>query len=375
MSVTALDDLTIHQGYGTINQVESGDPRWFESYWFHVGLPVDDISIAGHLGSYPVANTMDAAAAVSVAGHQFNVRAARTLERDRTDMSVGPLRAEILEPYRRWRFVLEDDADSGLAFDLEFVSDHYPMEVATPIQHRREGRHTTWDMWHYAQTGVVGGTLVVEGETRTLASDQAIGVRDRSWGVRPIFGQIPHKAPVPDSIAASSTWLAARFPANDLWLWLMEPVNPLPVRTFGSLSDDSGRVRLDGCVAGELTDSAQRLPRFFEAGFDLEYQDGSRLVSGGHVASRDTDGRRWQLDVRPISTIYSKGLGFGNPDFLHVQHKGDVVQRDDYCLGQADVVAGLVDNPAGHLNPFGIEQFCEFTGNGERGYGVIRTSI
>ena len=114
MSVTALDDLTIHQGYGTINQIESGDPRWFESYWFHVGLPAGDISIAGHLGSYPVANTMDAAAAVSVAGHQFNVRAARTLERDRPDMTVGPLRAEILEPYRRWRFVLEDDADSGL---------------------------------------------------------------------------------------------------------------------------------------------------------------------------------------------------------------------------------------------------------------------
>jgi hypothetical protein len=38
-------------------------------------------------------------------------------------------------------------------------------------------------------------------------------------------------------------------------------------------------------------------------------------------------------------------------------------------------VAELTSNPAGHINPYGIEQFCEFECNGERGYGVIRTSV
>ncbi len=373
--ITALDDLGIHQGYGTLDQVESGDPRWFEALWFHVGLPSGELAVAGHLGCYPVANTMDAAASIRMGQSQWNVRAARELQRDRANMSVGPIRAEVLEPFRRWRFVLEGDTAEGPALDLELVSDHYPMEVGAPVFHRHDGRHVTWEMWHYVQSVRANGTVTIDGEQHTLSAESTWGVRDRSWGVRPIFGQVPLKAPLPDSIARSSTWLAARFADRDIWLWQMEPVRPFAVRAFGNLSDETGRVRLDGRVAGPLTDAAQELPRILSAELHLETEPDTPLIRAGQVTATDSDGRAWPIAVRPLSALFSRGLGYGNPEFRHVEHKSDSLQRDVYDLSKAATVAELTSNPAGHINPYGIEQFCEFECNGDRGYGVIRTSV
>lgn len=373
--ITALDDLTIHQGYGTVDQVESGDPRWFEALWFHAGLASGALAIAGHLGTYPVANTVDAAASIRAGQRQWNVRAARELAGDRANMAAGPIKAQVVEPFRRWRFVLEPRGPSDPHFDLEFVSDRYPMEVAAPVLHRHDGRHLTWEMWHYVQTGMVRGAVTVDGREHVLGPDSAWGVRDRSWGVRPVFGQVPWKAPVPDSIARSSTWVAARFPQRDIWLWLMEPLNPMRTRAFGNLSDATGRVRLDGCVAGRLTDAAEVLPRILTADIGLEFEPGTRLVCGGTIGASDSDGLDWAMTVRPVTALYSRGLGFGNPDFRHVEYKGNAVQDDVYDLASPGLAAELTSNPAGHINPYGVEQFCELTCNGERGYGVIRTSI
>ncbi|MFN0096389.1 MAG: hypothetical protein ACKVVT_16640 [Dehalococcoidia bacterium] len=371
MAITDLDDLPIHQIPYTMDHVDGRDPRWVDELWFHIGAP-DGVSLAVHMGVYPGTNSMDAAASIMAPGAQTDLRFARVLEGDRDRREVGPLRAEIVEPFRSWRLVLEPGNGRPASFDLTFTATNEPMEVSAPVFHRRDGRHVTWDLWHYAQAGRATGSITVEG--RTFALDPAwAAARERSWGTRPVFGQTPKFAPIPDSICSRSLWLAGDFGDHSLWFWRMEPNEGGRPNLTGNLSDETGRTRLDGAIAFGL-DSGKPQLRIVEAKPALTYAGDGRSLAPSSVQLTDWDGAEHTLAIRPLRTVHSIGLGYGHPDFRHIEYKGNLAQvvRTEV---NATNHAALLANPAGHVNVFGLEQLCELTLDGQRGLGVARLSI
>lgn len=371
--LTEIDDFTIHQTPGTMDQVQGRNPRWLDKLWFHIGTTDGRLSVAGHMGVYPATQTMDAAAAVTFDGKLYSARFARACKTDRDNRQVGPLAAAIVEHFRSWRFVLEPAAGQPISFDLELQSEFQPMEVSAPVFHRQRGQHVIWDMWHYAQTGRARGTVRVDGATLEVSPDASFGVRDRSWGVRPIFGQVPWLAPLPESIGKSSVWLAAELPDRAIWCWRIEPLAADRAHLVGNLADQTGRTRVDGAIAGRH--GAGPPQRVIDLRPEVAFDRKGRLQA---IAARmfDTDESIYDVRLRPITTMYGQALGYGHPEFRHNEWKGDsVAQHEVVDLGDDVAVAGLMANPARHINPFGVEHLCEVTVDGTAGHGVVRLSI
>lgn len=371
MALTDLDDLPIHQIPYTMDHVEGRDPRWVDELWFHIGSR-DGASVAVHMGVYPGTNTMDGAASIMSGGAQTDLRFARVLEGDRDRRVVGPLRAEIVEPFRAWRLVLEPSGDRPASFDITFRATNEPMEVSAPVFHRRDGRHVVWDLWQYAQAGSATGTLTIEDKTFDLSPAWG-AARERSWGVRPIFGQVPKFAPVPDSICSRSLWIAGDFGERSLWLWRMEPLEGGRPHLTGNLADETGRTRLDGAIAFGLDAGTPQL-RIVAAEPSLTYSGDGRTLAPSSITLTDWDGGQHTLAIRPLRTLHSIGLGYGHPDFRHIEYKGTVAQVVKTAVNAANHAA-LLANPAGHVNVFGVEQLCELTLDGVTGLGVARLSI
>jgi hypothetical protein len=110
------------------------------------------------------------------------VRASRELG-DRMDTTVGPFRVEVIEGLRRLRLVLEPN-EHGLAFDLTWEGAIAPVLEARHVT--RQAERITIDTQRFAQTGCWSGTIEIDGEAITVTPDRWKGVRDRSWGVRPV---------------------------------------------------------------------------------------------------------------------------------------------------------------------------------------------
>ena len=365
---TELDDYAIHQIVENMELVEGRNPRWVDELWFHVGTTDGSLSVAGHMGVYPPTATMDAAASVAFGGKQYDVRFGRRVEGDRDRREVGGISAEIVDPFRSWRFTLAPAEGQAVSFDLEFTSELEPMEVAGPVQHRRDGRQVIWDLYQYSQAGTVSGTVTVEG--KEIGVEGAVGVRERSWGVRPVFGQIPHLGRPPSSIGKHSFWLAALTGGFSWWLWRIEGERD---GAPGALNDDSGRTRFDGCGTGPHGEGEPI--RFTDAAPSLQFEMDGKRLKGGTVEVRDWDGGVHEATLTPLTTIYAKGLGYGHPDFRHIEYKDGVAQAETHDTTDGATIARLLDNDSGHINPFAIEHFCEVAIGEQTSYGVVRLSI
>lgn len=130
-----LDDYPIHQTPEPIAVPATSDRNVYDRTWFN-GYSADGSQYFGiGMAVYPHRQILDGAfSAVELGGRQHAFYGSRRAPDERTDMSVGPFRIEVVEPLRRTRVIL-DDNDSGLACDVTFSSRTAPIE---------EARQTLW---------------------------------------------------------------------------------------------------------------------------------------------------------------------------------------------------------------------------------------
>src|SRR5690606_11870636 len=105
---------------------------------------------------------------------------------DRTRTAVGPIRVEVVDPLRQLR-VIVDAADLGVAADVTFTARTPAYAEPRFLLHR--GADVVFDYTRLTQLGAWRGRIDVGGAT--IALDPAVhrGVRDRSWGIRPVGEQ------------------------------------------------------------------------------------------------------------------------------------------------------------------------------------------
>ncbi|HUJ67429.1 MAG TPA: hypothetical protein VLX59_17915 [Acidimicrobiales bacterium] len=100
MSVTAWDDFPVHQASEWIAHPATSDRNFYDRYYFNAFDTTGEWMAVMGLGQYPNLGVTDAFATVRIGDRQHVVRASRPLG-DRSDIRVGPLRVEVLEPLRR----------------------------------------------------------------------------------------------------------------------------------------------------------------------------------------------------------------------------------------------------------------------------------
>lgn len=353
--LTKFDEWTCHQTVQTFDQVGSTDRAWTEKLWCNVHDATGGLVLATGFGVYPNRNVQDGFACVNVENRrQHNLRVSRVLRPRIDEVAVGPLRYEVLEPFRRLRLTCGDNP-RGIRFDLEFRGRFAPGEEEPQVgtAFGRTFVHTC----RYAQVGRAQGWIEVEGRRVEVTEDRFYAQRDHSWGQRMGVG-LPEQGVQFTDIAAFRGMLI-------LWTTLQ-----LPDRAFTLyyIEGADGRVqRLTGHVCPPLESGAPTVP-ITEVQHEFRYHPRSARMSGGRLVLAAADGGRWELELQERTTMYLRGGGYtGYRGYYHGLWMGPEWQDGETFEVSDERVANEVHG----LDDTVVEVRC----GGEVGYGIVENLI
>lgn len=349
--ITELDESLLHQGPETFDHALTSDHRFFDRTVFGIQSPEGDIDLITSMGVYKNNNVMDGFAMLqNGTGKQFNHRFSRTLFPDYTNMLLGPLSIEVLEPLKKVRLQLKP-GDYASSFDIVWTAVLPPHEEGRHMT-RVDGR-TVRDHIRFDQFANASGWIEIEGK-RTEFTDW-FAWRDHSWGVRPGVGGFE---PYTGSREGDQGYLGIYF-----W-WLTETDGCL----FQLQEDGEGNRRyLDGTIY--FRDGRPPV-KVAEASHNFNILEGTRLYETGHLELVDSEGGEWSIDTTAVGRAWVyKGSGY---DHGYNDEKGLGVWRAEW-LEEHDVFdtthpENVVLPDGRHIRPLHREQFAKITVNGKPGF-------
>lgn len=341
MPVSSWDDFPVHQAPEFIRHPATSDRNFYDRYYFNLHPCGDAYSVIFGLGQYPNLGVTDAFVSVRSGDEQHVVRSSRPLT-DRMDMSVGPIRVEVLEPLRRLRVVVEP-TEHTVAADVAWEA--AGPAVPEPRQYLRSMEKVVFDTQRLAQVGSWSGFLEVGGRRLDVDPATCWGARDRSWGIRPV-GE-PEPAGIREGIR----------PLEGMWNYF--PMRFADHAVYYILNEtDDGRRLLEMAQRVWADGRVEELGR---AEHRHRFTPGTRLLSGSTVAFPDAG---LEIDCTPLlANFISVGTGYGlESDWRHGMYQGPevVVQGSVYRVPEIVGVAqyAVVDHTA------------RFEYRGNTGYGL-----
>jgi hypothetical protein len=324
---TKLDDYLVHQTPETVDRVYTSDCNFYDRYFYGSYSLDGSAYLLLAFGVYPNIGVMDAFATAVIDGNtQYVVRASRAYGHDRMDTSVGPIAVEVVEPLRKSRISC-DANDVGLTFDMRFDAVIPPFEE--PHFLRMSNNRRVMDYTRMTQQGRMSGTFSAAGRMWDVAPEGWWGIRDHSWGIRPIGGGEPPSAPAVDG------GLAAFY-----WQW--SPVQFDHACLMYTRSDDA-----DGRPWHEAAELLHNLPSSAPPepldiiSHDLKIKPGTRLFERGSLALRTAAGADVLVTMEPKSTLYMAGGGYAYlGGWRHVQYHAPLaVETETWDLSDPATVA------------------------------------
>jgi hypothetical protein len=322
------DDLLVHQSAAPVSVAGDGAPEWFDRFYFAAVLPAGSLVALGG-GVYPNAGVIDGYAALLRDGEQRNVRFSDRLGPDRLRAGVGPLRWQVTEPLQRWRLELVENPQ-GFALDAEWAGAFPPWLERIGV----DGDSPT-DFGHFFQFGRWRGTLTVDG--RSIELDGAVGVRDRSWGIRRTRDRL-----------GMHLWVLANFGDTAVALHYNEHRDGSPQHCDGVVLRESRPPERVRAVAHDLVVDAEG---------EFERGEVTVTTAGGDTLALGCEG--------DAPGLYMAGGGYGGwhgidrgPD--HLEHER---WRMDGDPSPRTLPLGLVDKP------------CSFTLAGREGSGIFELAL
>lgn len=333
--LTKYDEYFIHQTGDEMDTPESSDPGFLDRLFFGCHNREGTINLAVGMGIHPNRNIMDGYVILRHENSHHNLRLSRHMQGgdDRTDMRIGPLSIQVLEPHKRWAFQLGDNLQ-GINCDLVFEA-RVPPYLCRKVVMETPDRGTL-SHGHFFQGGRYNGSITLQGQHFNV--DGFLGIRDRSWGRRgwtaADFGH--------------HYWFQVHFAHSTLFIIHMEMRDGSVVWSEGVLTNDDGSM----IYITEIRHRAELLP-------------GVRALAKVDMLLKDAQGGQRCLTARPISpAVYLNGGGYARLG----EDKGPLSIEGE----QWDV-----SEPVGIDSPrFGITQpVGEFQLDGELGVGVMEYSF
>ncbi len=334
--LTQADEWPRHQVARTFDTVASDSPHWSDGYYFTASDERGELSLYTAVRLYANNDVMDGYACLRTGGRQHNLRWSRRLRPAIDDLTVGPLRLEVLEPLARLRTTCAPNP-YGITFDLTWTGLHEP--YLEGYVERSAGGRLTAQRCNYDQCCDVAGSITVDGRVFEVTAPDWVGVRDHSWGLGRTGGpRSPSAAPQPPGAGQSRfairQWAMVRLPERVVF-WQLH-------------TDDAGRTTMF---------ESRVLPR--DGGpdwsyvgldsMDLRLVPGHRRLREGTIALRRPDGRSDRFALSVIGgPVYLQGGGYwqGFDDGLG---RG-VYRGDDHGEGEV----WNVDSPSTVRDPKGL---------------------
>lgn len=314
--LTKGDEYPIHQTPEPI-AFSGTDRNFYDRYFFSGYRPDGDGYFAAAFGVYPHLNIADAHFSVLRGGVQHCIHGSRLLAMERMELSVGPIRIEVIEPLRTLRLIIDDH--DGISADLIFEGRSAP--VQEPRFTRRQGPRLFMDLTRFTQNCRVSGWVEVDGKRETY--DEGLGTRDRSWGIRPI-GAADAQPTVPMAMPQFYwLWAPTHFPNLSLYAHVNEDEAGKPWNQRASLA-------MDGAAQGDLL-------HLVDDRFQIDWQPGKRHATAARLHAQDPSGRDHLVSWTPIATFHMLGIGYGHPEWGHGHWKGELaVAREDLRIADLD---------------------------------------
>ncbi len=331
-----LDDLPVHQIAEPVRHPATSDRNFYDRYYFNCHAGDGELMLITGMGQYPNLGTADAFAVINDGKVHRVVRASRELGSDRSDLSVGPFRIEVLKGLHALRVLLEPN-EHGLEFDLTWEG-FDPAHLEPRHTDRAPHGRLLIDTCRMAQTGRWTGTLTVGDTSFEVTPDRWSGTRDRSWGVRPIGEPEPPGIRGQDPLPGFF-WINAPAQFPDFATYFIAQERPDGRRII----EEAARVP-SFAAGGEDGAEPEDLGR---PGHELTFIEGTREVESALLRLGDLE-----VKVTPLLRLHvGIGTGYGfEPDWRHGMYQGPlVVQGVEWDLttemGRANLW-GLVDSVA-----------------------------
>ena len=370
-----LDDFPIHQTPEPLAHPATSDRNVYDRTWFNGYAPDGSYYFGIGFAVYPHRGIIDCAfSVVQTGGLQHCFYGSRRAPAERTDMSIGPFRIEVIEPMRRMRVVLEDN-ESGITCDLTFSA------RTAAIQEGRQtlmsGTRRGMDATRFDQFGRWQGTVKHPEGQIDVQPDFCLGTKDRSWGVRNVgeldVGGAPGK---PKGICF--IWAPLFWDDHISHAIFFDGARGEPLVREGLVAPlykteaDIPSVE-DGLVDRKLT-----------ARHRILYHPGTRLASSAEIDLVELDQGQRTIKLEPVLKFMMKGLGYLHPEWGQGMWKGEFAtghesfdprQLDDLALenihtqqvvkasdGEREGVGVLEQIVIGPYEPAGFSGFLDGAG-------------
>jgi len=344
MTLSSWDDFPVHQAAEFVAHPATSDRNFYDRYYFNMHPSSGEWFAIFGMGHYPNLGVVDAFVDVRRGDRQHIVRASKALE-DRADLTVGPIRIQVLEPLRRLRVVVEP-TEHSVAMDVTWEG-HIPA-VAEPHQYLRSKGKVVFDTQRLAQTGCWTGTVRVGDEEFAVVPEHCRGTRDRSWGVRPV-GE-----PESDGIRQGELVLGG------MWNYFPMQFEDHAVMYICHERDDSERPLVQ--AERVWTDPFRAVEDLGRSEHEHHLIPGTRVIDRSVVRFPEAGIEIMGTSLLP--NFVSVGTGYGiDADWRHGMYHGPEPVTQGLVLA-VDDIAGLAQ--------YGIvDHVAEFRYDGHVGHGLL----
>lgn len=327
--LSKFDDYPIHQTSLPIAHPATGDRNAYDRYWFN-GI-TEDMYFGIGAALYPNLGILDCGFSIVRDGVQHAFHGSRRAPAEPTDVTVGPFSIDVIEPMRRIAVRIAEN-DTGISADLTFTARTACVEEGRQTTYGG-GRRLVMDVTRFAQFGRWEGQITYDGTTVDIDASQVYGIKDRSWGVRPVAGPDPAIAP-----PASANEIQAFF------MWA--PIHWSDRCThFGVFENKYGRKwHMDGAVL-PVYENVADIPGAEDpntetlAGVEhhVDYLSGTRRAEHARIELIHDDGTVEEIDLEPLVLYRMKGIGYMHPTWGHGMWKGELaIAGESWKVDEAD---------------------------------------
>ena len=307
-----IDEYPFHQVTDTFAAVAGSDPSWNDGHYVCAADQAGTVAFTSNVRLYANNDVLDGFVCLRHDGRQYNVRLSRRLRPRMEDLSVGPLRLEIVEPLQTVRLVL-DDNDVGIRLDVTCHTANVP--YMGPVEVRRIDGRLLSERATYEITGECEGYVEVAGREITLERRTSSFFRNHSWGYQPPRGGPRlYGAPTPSKrVPGLRQWVLFHIPDGHGGFFFTDPSGRAAAGRGAILSDD-------GSIAVTAIDH------------DLHFYPGDRRLQSGTFRLTTADGDVRDYEFSDLGWVYCQGGGYfgGFRDGL-----GQGVYRgDDHAEGE-----------------------------------------
>lgn len=353
--LSKFDDYPIHQTAEPVFHMATSDHNTYDRFWYNAHDRDGGFYFGVGLCRYPNLGILDCSLSLAIDGRQYAFHGSRRAPSEPTDTSVGPFSLQILEPMGRHRVLLEAN-ETGIECDLVFTP--YTACIEEGRQTLRNQRHIVMDVTRLDQFGSWAGWMRYDGKTLTVDGRSTFGLKDRSWGVRPVGDSYGGGAPLAEFQAIHFGWmpihwedqcsLAGWFEDGEGHQWHTDQCF-LP--RYGQQdaipgTNDPGSKSWSGQVQHNIT----MIP-------------GTRRAAAALITMQDRSGQSMAIKLEPVLVHRMKGLGYQHPVWGHGKWHGELaIAGESWTDSELDPLA---------LENLHVQQIVKATCGSRVGHGVL----